>query len=105
MQVVLEVLVGVETQRADDADDGGWTGLKPAGHVADIEEDELARVFEDRADDLATRLAELLQLEGHAGRKVRMFGLSFDRHTDVSPREIPLMAQVRTGAARGAAGR
>src|ERR1700761_6607386 len=84
VQIVLEVFVGVEAKGADDADDGGGAGLQAAGHVADIEENEFARAFEDRADDLAATLAKLLKLKSHAGGKMRMFGFSFYHHTHVS---------------------
>ena len=50
---MLEVLVGVEAQGADDADDGGGTGLEPAGHVTDIEENKLAGGLEHGAVDFA----------------------------------------------------
>src|ERR1700760_4437518 len=102
VQIVLEVFVGVEAEGANDADDGGRTGLQAAGHVADIEENELARAFEDRADDLAAGLAQLLELKSHARGEMRVFGFSVDRHTHASLAKYRQQVQVRVSTFRGA---
>lgn len=79
----------------DDADDRRRTGLKPTSHVPDVKENELAGALEDRADDLASGLAKLLQLKSQASWKVKVFGFSFDRHTHFVIRLCTAIGSVR----------
>src|SRR5580698_2827804 len=98
---VLKVLVGIEAERADNADNGSRTRLEPACHVTNIEENELAGALEDGADDLAAAVAELLQLKSHAAGKVWVFGFSFDCHTHASLASCRRLLRVGAGAVRG----
>jgi len=59
VEVVLEVFIAGEAEALDDAHDGGWAGGEASGHVADVEENELAGAFEDGADDLLAFFAEV----------------------------------------------
>jgi hypothetical protein len=52
VEMALKIAVTGESQAADDAHDCSGVGLKALGHGADTEEDVLARMLENRANNL-----------------------------------------------------
>jgi len=58
VEMALKVAVAGKTEAADDANDGGGVSLEALGHRADTEEDVVARVLENRANNLLALGAE-----------------------------------------------
>ena len=72
VEMALKIAVTGESQAADDAHDCSGVGLKALGHSADTEEDVLARMLENRANNLlALDAEELYALRKRRSRRLR----------------------------------
>jgi hypothetical protein len=58
VEMALKVAVAGKTEAANDTNNGGGVGLETLGHGAHAEEDVIARMFENRADNFLALGAE-----------------------------------------------
>ena len=92
VEMALKVAVAVKTEAADDANDGGGVGLEALGHGADAQEDVVARMLENRTNDLLALGAEEFDaLRERRSRDLRGNGWSFH-----GARELPKSSVVST---------
>ena len=85
VKMALKIAIAGETETANDANDGSGVGFKTLGHRTHAEEDVVARVLENRANNfLALGAEEFNALGKRGGRDLRRNWWSFH-----GARELP----------------